>query len=306
MAWDEQRLPDLTGRWAVVTGGNSGIGLHTALQLAAHGARVTLAVRDLDRGRTAMEQIHSRSPTAEVDIVRLDLADMSSVSRCADELVGRREPLDVLVNNAGVMAPPQRTFTRNGFELQFGTNHLGHFALTGLLLPALLRATAPRVVTVASRAHHDAGPDVLDGNATGPYQRHRAYANSKLANLLFALQLQKNTSRLELPLTSTAAHPGICATELAADREGMGDNWLVRTASQPVLKLFVQSAAAGARASLFAATAAEPGSYTGPQRFGETRGEIGPASMSELARDETLARRLWEASEQLTGLRYAW
>jgi NAD(P)-dependent dehydrogenase (short-subunit alcohol dehydrogenase family) len=306
MAWDERRLPDLTGRWAVVTGGNSGIGLHTALQLAAHGARVTLAVRDPDRGRAAIAQIRSQSPTADVDVVRLDLADMSSVSACADELLGRREPLDVLVNNAGVMAPPRRTFTRNGFELQFGTNHLGHFALTGLLLPALMTAAAGRVVTVSSRAHLEAGADVIDGNATGPYQRHRAYANSKLANLLFALQLQKNTSRLELSLTSTAAHPGISATELAADRQGMGDNWLVRTASQPVLKLFVQSAAAGARASLFAATAAEPGSYTGPQRFGETRGEIGPASMSELARDEALGRRLWEVSEEFTGLRYAW
>jgi NAD(P)-dependent dehydrogenase (short-subunit alcohol dehydrogenase family) len=211
-----------------------------------------------------------------------------------------------LINNAGVMAPPKFATTADGFERQFGTNHLGHFVLTGLLLPALV-AGAGRVVTVASIAHHGGTDAVLDGNVGGePYNAQQTYSQSKLANLLFALELHRELLAHELPVTSTAAHPGVSATGLVADREGMGASPLLRVVAPPFLKIFTQSAAAGARATLYAATEAAPGSYTGPQWFGETRGPIGPAKLSSYAQDEKLARRLWQVSEELTGFRYDW
>jgi NAD(P)-dependent dehydrogenase (short-subunit alcohol dehydrogenase family) len=301
------QLPILDGRTAVVTGANSGIGLHTAKALAARGARVVLACRDVERAKQAADRIraaHRHFDTEiEVDVAELDLADMSSVRLFGEQWRG---PLDLLVNNAGVMAPPRRASTRDGFELQFGTNHLGHFVLTGLLLPWLLEAAAPRVVTVSSVAHLGGKEDVVNGNAGGPYRAQQAYANSKLANLLFAMELQRRARAAEQPLVSTAAHPGVCSTGLVRDPEGMGANPLLRTVGPVFVKAFTQSAAAGARASLYAATLAEPGSYTGPQYLGETRGPIGPAKMSNLAHDERLARRLWDVSVELTGFRYPW
>jgi NAD(P)-dependent dehydrogenase (short-subunit alcohol dehydrogenase family) len=174
------------------------------------------------------------------------------------------------------------------------------------LLPALLAAEKPRVVTVSSSAHHGGTADVIDGNAVGPYRPQRAYANSKLANLLFAFELQRRASAHGLPLTSTAAHPGLSATGLVADPEGAGANRLVRAVLPPLVTAFTQSAATGARAILFAASEAEPGSFTGPQRLHETRGPIGAAEASALARDEKLAQQLWRVSEELTGFRYRW
>jgi NAD(P)-dependent dehydrogenase (short-subunit alcohol dehydrogenase family) len=210
------------------------------------------------------------------------------------------------VNNAGVMAPPKPAKTADGFELQFGTNHLGHFVLTGLLLPALLAAPDARVVTVSSTEHRRGTEAVLDGNRGERYHPQRAYANSKLANLLFALQLQRLASARGLPLTSAAAHPGVAATGLVSDPEGMGANRFVRLVAPVFVAAFTQSAAAAAHAPLYAAAVAAPGSYTGPQRFGETRGRIGPARLSPQARDEKLAHRLWQASEEITGLHYPW
>ncbi len=306
MGWDEAQLPALSGRTALVTGANSGIGWHTARQLAAHGARVLLACRDPDRGQDAVARITAEDPHASVEVLPLDLGDMASVRDCATTLVDRDEPLDVLINNAGVMAPPSRSYTVDGFERQFGTNHLGHFALTALLLPALNRSTEPRVVTVSSIAHFSAGRDVLDGNANGRYDSSRTYANSKLANLLFARELQRRSTAQGLALTSTAAHPGVSSTHLVASADGMGARWLVRTVGPVFVRTFGQSAADGARPTLYAATVAAPGSYTGPQHFRETRGPVGPARMSELARDDALARQLWDVSEELTGLRYPW
>jgi NAD(P)-dependent dehydrogenase (short-subunit alcohol dehydrogenase family) len=297
----------LDGRTAVVTGANSGIGLHTAKALAARGARVVLACRDIERAKQAADRVRAAhrhfDAEIEVDVAELDLADMSSVRLFGEQWSG---PLDLLVNNAGVMAPPRRASTRDGFELQFGTNHLGHFVLTGLLLPWLLEAASPRVVTVSSVAHLSGKEDVVNGNAAGPYRAQQAYANSKLANLLFAMELQRRAVAAEQPLVSTAAHPGLCSTGLVRDPEGMGANPVVRTVGPVFVRAVTHSAVAGARAPLYAATLAEPGSYTGPQYLGETRGPIGPAKMSNLARDERLARRLWDVSVELTGFRYPW
>jgi len=303
MTWTAAQMPRLGGRVAVVTGGNSGLGRATATELARHGARVMLACRDIERGKQAADDIRSRVPDADIEVRHIDLADMTSVREFGEGYDG---PLHLLVNNAGVMGPPRRQVTAHDFELQFGTNHLGHFVLTGLLLPALLVADDPRVVTVSSVAHHGGTADVLDGNAVGPYRPQRAYANSKLANLLFAFELQRRASAHGVPLTSTAAHPGFSATGLVADPEGAGANRLVRAVVPPLVTAFTQSAATGARAILFAATEAEPGSFTGPQRLHETRGPIGAAEASVLARDETLARQLWRVSEELTGFRYRW
>ena len=304
VGWTADDLPDLRGRTAVVTGGNSGIGFQAARQLAAHGACVVLACRDERAGEAAARRIDGAvGDDARVRTAVLDLASMASVRAFAETWDG---PLDLLVNNAGVMAPPRLTRTDDGFELQFATNHLGHFVLTGLLLPALVAAPAGRVVTVSSIVHHQGTEAVLEANVGELYHPQRTYANSKLANLLFALQLQRELGARGSGVTSTAAHPGVSATGLFSSRQGMGAKPLTRLFAPAVARVVTQPPAVGARPTLFAASAAEPGSYTGPQRLGETRGRIGPARVGRLAADEDLARRLWRVSEDLTGFRWAW
>ena len=301
--WTAGQLRDLSNHTAVVTGGNSGIGWHTCHALAAKGARVVLTSRDVDRGRQAANRIRARVPGAHVDLAQLDLASMASVREFGESFAG---PLDLLINNAGVMAPPKPARTEDGYELQFGTNHLGHFVLTGLLLPRLVEATAGRVVTVASVAHFGGTEAVLEGNAGPDYHPQRTYSNSKLANLLFALELHRQLTARAMTVTSVAAHPGVSATGLAADPAGMGLNPFLRVVAPVFLRIFTQSAEAGARPTLYAATEASPGSYTGPGRFSETRGPIGEAKRLPLADDEVLARQLWQVSEDMTGLHYPW
>lgn len=291
--WSPAELPDLTGTTAVVTGANVGIGFHTAQELAAHGAYVVLACRNTDAATEATRRI-----PGSTRVERLDLASLEDVRAFADQWDG---PLDLLVNNAGVMTPPRFRRTTDGHELMFGTNHLGHVALTAGLLPALLASAAPRVVTVSSIAHHRGDERVLAANPEEGYRPEPYYGNSKLANLLFALELQRRASAAGSPLTSTAAHPGVSATNLVASRDGMGANPVVRAAAPYVMPLLFQSAARGADPTLYAATAAEPGSYTGPQLLRESRGPIGPARLSRHARDEPLAARLWDLSNDLTG-----
>jgi NAD(P)-dependent dehydrogenase (short-subunit alcohol dehydrogenase family) len=298
VGWKAVQLPDLGGRTAVVTGGNSGIGFHTAKELAAHGATVIIACRNMEQAASAIKRM-----TGDVRAVHLNLASMASVREFGEAWEGS---LDLLINNAGVMAPPRPATTEDGFERQFGTNHLGHFVLTGLLLQALVKSEHGRVVTVASIAHHDGTDAVLEGNRGAGYNAQKTYSNSKLANLLFAMELHRQLTTHGLPVTSTAAHPGVSATGLVGDREGMGANAFMRTVGSAFVKVFTQSAAAGARATLYAATEAEPGSYTGPQVLGETRGRIGAARLSPQAQDERLGRRLWQVSEELTGFRYDW
>jgi NAD(P)-dependent dehydrogenase (short-subunit alcohol dehydrogenase family) len=297
VGWTEHQLPDLTGRTAIVTGANSGIGFHTAAALARMGAQVVLACRDGEAGERALHRIGHGT------VCELDLASMASVRAFAEAW---DQPLHLLINNAGVMAPPRRATTADGYELQFGTNHLGHYVLTGLLLPHLLASGGARVVTVSSTAHHTGSDGVLEANAGEKYDAQRAYGNSKLANLLFALELQREAEARSLALTSTAAHPGVAATGLVADPQGMGANRLVRAVGPIVLRIFTQSARAGARATLFAATEAAPGTFSGPQRFAESRGRVGTANLSDYATDEKLARKLWQLSEELTGFHYPW
>jgi NAD(P)-dependent dehydrogenase (short-subunit alcohol dehydrogenase family) len=298
VGWKASQLPDLTGLRAIVTGANSGIGFHTTKELVAHGAQVVLACRNVASGEAAAAALRAGDAAR---VARLDLASAASVREFAESWDG---PLDLLVNNAGVMAPPKLAFTEDGFEKQFGTNHLGHFVLTGLLLPSLIASGRGRIVTVASIAHHGGTEAVIEGNLGGTYNAQKTYSNSKLANLLFAMELHRELTSHELPVTSVASHPGVSATGLVGDREGMGASTFMRIVGPAFVRVFTQSAAAGARATLYAAAVAEPGSYTGPQLFGETRGPIGPARLSSYAQDEKLARRLWQVSEEMTGLRY--
>jgi NAD(P)-dependent dehydrogenase (short-subunit alcohol dehydrogenase family) len=297
MSWTASDLPDVTGTVAIVTGGNSGIGFHTARELAGHGAGVVLAVRDTAAGASAAAKM-----PGDVRVEQLDLASQASVRAFAERWEG---PLDLLVNNAGVMRPPRYRETEDGHELMFGTNHLGHFALTARLLPALLASATPRVVTVASIAHLRGDERVIEANPASTYHPEKSYCQSKLANVLFFRELHRRATAAGSPLVSTGAHPGVSATGLVGDPNGMGANPVVRALAPFFMPVLFQSAAAGANPSLYAATLAEPGSYTGPQRRGESRGPIGPAKLNPHARDEDLAAALWKLSEEKTGLSFA-
>lgn len=300
-SWTPLDLPSLAGRSVVVTGANSGIGRHTAGWLARAGASVTLACRDLPKAEDVATDLRRRGWDARA--ARLDLSRLASVEEFA---AGWRGPLDVLVNNAGVMAPPRYGETADGFELQLGVNHLGHVALTARLLPALLSASAPRVVTVSSLAHHGGGARVLAGSPRETYRPHRSYSDSKLANLLFAFELQRHAVRHGSSLVSAAAHPGVCATNLFTSEQGLGSLPGMRRVAPPVLRAVFPSAEAGARPTLYAVAEGGPGSYTGPQWLRESRGPVGPARTSTLARDEHLAARLWDRSLEQVGLDLAW
>ncbi|QNN51336.1 SDR family NAD(P)-dependent oxidoreductase [Nocardioides mesophilus] len=302
MTWTSRDLPSFAGRTVVVTGGNSGIGWHTAAALGRAGASVTLACRNPVAGEEAAAAMRAAG-AGEVRAARLDLADLGSVKDFADAWT---DPLDVLVNNAGVMTPPRYRQTADGFELQLGTNHLGHFALTGRLLPRLLEAPAPRVVTVSSIAHFRGNESVLAGNPRDGYRPERAYANSKLANLLFAFELQRQADRHGAALVSNAAHPGVSATNLVTSEQGLGSIPGVSRLAPLVLRLVLQSAAAGAEPTLHAVAEGGPASCTGPQWLRESRGPVGPARLSRYARDEVLARQLWDLSIELTGVEPTW
>ena len=311
MRWTPDQMPDLTGRRAVVTGANSGIGLVEARELARHGADVVLAVRNTDAGDAAAERIRATGAAGRVSVERLDLASQESVREFAARLDG---PLDLLVNNAGVMAPPKHRTTVDGFELQFGTNHLGHFALTGL--PAESKAPCcgpdccsdtPKVTDVADvrtvvREKYGA---VAEGNPASGYDPQTSYGRSKLANLLFALELQRRATASGSSLTSTAAHPGVSGTNLFGSRDGMGSIPVIGTVGSWAVKLAFPSPERGAEAILYAATVAEPASYSGPTGIGETRGAVGTAKQSQWAQDPALAALLWERSEELTGVHYS-
>ena len=299
MSWSAQDIPDQTGRTVVVTGANSGLGFHTSLELARRGARVVMACRNLDKGRAAEQRLLADAPDADVELRALDLADLGSVRSFADEL--DHDPLDLLVNNAGVMALP-RLRTADGFEMQLGTNHLGHFALTGLLLPRLLRAEAPRVVTVSSNAHKMGRVNFDNLNGDRRYFRWAAYGQSKLANLLFALELGR---RAGSALTSVAAHPGYASTHLQFQASEATGNPVDRLVNHVANAVLAQSDAAGALPSLYAATMDLPsGAYVGPDGPGEFRGSPQLVAPNGRARDEETARRLWSVSEELTGVTF--
>ncbi|MFJ5308290.1 oxidoreductase [Streptomyces sp. NPDC088350] len=288
--WDASRIPDLSGRTAVVTGANSGIGLAAAAELARAGAHVVFAVRDPERGRAAAAKV-----SGSTEVRRLDLADLASVREFAE---GWEGPLDLLVNNAGVMMLPERR-TRDGFETQFGTNHLGHFALTNLLLPHI----TDRVVTVSSGAHR-MGDRVIhfeNLNLDGVYSPQRAYCQSKLANLLFTLELQRRLTETGSRVRSLAAHPGWAATNLQSHTGNPVAHALMAVGN----KVVAQDDKGGALPTLFAATQDLPGaSYVGPSGPMEMRGAPTLVGRSAAASDVAAAKRLWTASEELTGVRF--
>jgi NAD(P)-dependent dehydrogenase (short-subunit alcohol dehydrogenase family) len=306
LRWTARDMPDLTGRTAVVTGANSGIGFHTARELAAHGADVTLAVRNADKGAEARDRILAEVPAATVSVGSLDLADLASVRGFAESWSqAHPEGLDLLINNAGVMAIPRRT-TADGFEMQFGTNHLGHFALTGLLLPALVARPRSRVVTVSSGAHRFGRMDFDDLMGRRRYQRWRAYGQSKLANLLFTSELQRRLDLNAIPTLALAAHPGYADTNLQnVGPEMDGRSWMAKVMAS-ANGVLAQSAEMGALPTLFAATAPGlPGdSYVGPDGFLEQRGHPRLVDRSRAASVVADARRLWSVSEDLTGVHY--
>jgi NAD(P)-dependent dehydrogenase (short-subunit alcohol dehydrogenase family) len=286
--WTVRDLPDLTGRTVIITGANSGLGLATARALGGVGARVVLAVRDPERGRTAAASVPGSS-----EVRRLDLADLSSVRAFAEDWDG---DVDILINNAGVMMIPEGT-TADGFERQFGTNHLGHFALTNLLLPKI----KDRVVTLSSGAHRwDRGRMYLDNpNLTGNYSPTRAYAQSKMSNLLFTSELQRRLTAVGSPVRAYAAHPGYAATSLQSHSASR----FARVAMGFGNVVFAQSAEAGARPTLYAATRDLPGdSFVGPDGIGEMRGAPKLVDRLAAARDAETAARLWTLSEELTGV----
>lgn len=302
--WTESDIPDQTGRRAIVTGANSGLGFETALALAGHGADVTLAVRDMAKGEVAAEQIRARSPQASIEVRRLDLADLASIDEFA-WLWRESHPdgLDMLINNAGIMAIPRRN-TADGFEMQLGTNHLGHFALTGRLLEAI--RPEGRIVTVSSQAHRMGRIDFEDLMGERKYGAWRAYGQSKLANLLFMRSLAERLERAGSTIASVAAHPGFASTHLQAVAPEMkGRGWQVKI-MDGVNKVMAQSAAMGALPTLYAATfpAIRSGDYVGPDGFGEQRGHPKLVGMNASARDDAVANRLWTVSEELTGVRY--
>ncbi len=301
-AWTAAEIGDLSGRVAVVTGANSGLGLATTRELARAGARVILAGREPSKVDRAVQALQAELPEAQLDRLTLDLADLASVRECADAIREQHASLDLLINNAGVMAPPRR-LTRDGFELQFGTNHLGHFALTGLLIDALDAAPAPRVVTVSSGAHAMGRIEFDDLQRERNYKKWTAYGQSKLANLMFCFELQRRASAAGSPLLSMAAHPGYAATNL----QSSGPSRFYETASMAVLnKLIAQSAEMGALPTLYAATVADlpGGSYVGPDGLLGMRGHPKVVRADDRAYDEPSWRRLWEVSQELTGVSY--
>jgi NAD(P)-dependent dehydrogenase (short-subunit alcohol dehydrogenase family) len=299
--WTADQIPDQSGRVAVVTGGNSGLGLETVRQLAGAGARVVLACRDTGKGERALQQVKATVPKAEVVVAALDLANLDSVRDFAERLRSEGTGLNLLINNAGVMAPPRRE-TADGFELQLGTNHLGHFALTAQLLEAMEGHEDARVVTVSSGAHRMGHIDFDDLQSKGRYRRWRAYGQSKLANLLFAFELDRRLRAAGSAIRSVAAHPGYAATNLQSAAPPLLDR-MVMTVTNRVL---AQSAEMGALPQLYAATYPniEGGTYVGPDGIGEQRGHPKPVHASRAARDEEAARRLWQVSEELTGVQF--
>ncbi|GFM20730.1 MULTISPECIES: SDR family NAD(P)-dependent oxidoreductase [Mycobacteriaceae] len=299
--WTAADVPDQTGRVAVVTGANAGLGLETAAVLAERGARVVVAVRDLGKGEAAVGEIRRRTSNADVALQQLDLSSLASVRTAADELRAAYPRIDLLINNAGVMYPPKQT-TADGFELQFGTNHLGHFALTGLLLDHLLQVEGSRVVTVASIAHNiQAGIHFDDLQWERSYNRVAAYGQSKLANLMFTYELQRRLAAKQAPTVAVAAHPGISNTELMRHIPGSGLPGFSALAG-----LVTNSPAVGSLATLRAATdpAVRGGQYYGPSGFRELVGHPVLVQSNRQSHDTDVQQRLWSVSEELTGVKF--
>jgi NAD(P)-dependent dehydrogenase (short-subunit alcohol dehydrogenase family) len=301
--WTPKQMPTQQGRLAIVTGANSGIGYQTARYLSRAGATVILACRNRGKGDAARAKIVSENSAAKVEARVLDVADLDSVRSFAGEFVNEGQPLDLLINNAGVMAIPERRTTRQGFEMQFGTNHLGHFALTGLLLPAFLHQPNSRVVTVSSIAHKGGKLNFDDLNAERSYDPRGAYQQSKLANLVFGLEFDRRLRSRSAETASLIAHPGVAVTNIVSN--GMGTGMKGRIVGA-LLTLLAQSDDRGAWPLLYAATSpqAHGGGYYGPDGIAEIKGTPIEVRPKPHALDPAVGKRLWEVSETLTGVHY--
>jgi NAD(P)-dependent dehydrogenase (short-subunit alcohol dehydrogenase family) len=303
MPWTAADIPDLTDRTFVVTGANSGLGWEAARMLAARGGRVVMACRNLEKGQVALDRIRTAAPAARLELVKLDLGSLASIRACAAELSARLPAVDVLVNNAGIMAIP-RSLTEDGFETQIGTNHLGHFALTGLLLDRIVAGKAPRVVNVTSAAHRFGTMHFDDLFGERRYRKWEAYGQSKLANLLFTFELQRRLAARHPGVLTAACHPGYASTNLQAvgpAQEGSAVGaWFMRVGNG----LFAQSAEMGALPTVYAATAPDVhgGDVIGPDGLLEVWGHPRKVDTNAASKDTAAAARLWEMSERLTGV----
>jgi NAD(P)-dependent dehydrogenase (short-subunit alcohol dehydrogenase family) len=305
--WTLESMGSQHGKRVLITGANAGIGYQTALEFARRGASVILACRHQQRGEEALDRIRAAVPGALAELSTLDLASLSSVREAAQRELAQEQPLHLLINNAGVMAPPRRLQTEDGFELQLGTNVLGHFLLTALLLPALERAPQARVITVASIAHKRGRICFEDLQSASDYQPRPSYAQSKLANLLLALELERRLRRLGSTVCSVACHPGVAATQLFRTGDYNALQKAIRLLVTYAIGLFLNSERQGALPTLFASVSeqAQGGGYYGPQGYLEMRGgDVGPAWISDQAQDPETARRLWSACEELLGIRF--
>ena len=304
--WTAAQIPDLTGKTAVVTGANSGIGFETARALARHSAQVVMACRNREKGEAARARIRAEWPAAAVEVAGLDLASLAAVSAFAATFLRRARPLDLLIKNAGVMAIPNR-LTEHAFYTQLGPNHLGHFALTGLLLEALLAAPAARIVTVSSDAHKMGHMDFANLHWNTGYGRWAAYGRSKLANLLFAYELQRKLAAAQARAISVGVHPGYAATNLQPAAIETTAARALTAAFRVLNRLVAQSAAMGALPTLYAATApgVQGGDFIGPGGLGHMRGYPIKTHSNAASYDAAVAAKLWDVSVEQTGVRYA-
>ena len=299
--WTVAGMADISGRVAIVTGANSGLGYETAKALAGHGAHVVIASRNQQKAEAAKQALLIDLPDASLEVITVDLAELSTIEMFADTFAERHDRLDLLINNAGIMMVP-KGLTADGFESQLGTNHLGHFALTGRLFERLASTDEARVVTVSSLAHRSGTIDFDDLMSDQSYRPKAAYSRSKLANLLFAFELRRRCQAAEVDVMSVAAHPGVSSTEL-------GDHLLANIFMQPLkllAKVALQDAAAGAQPTLRAATdpSVTGGEYFGPSGRGEVRGRATRVSASANANNPAMAEQLWDVSQELTGIEY--
>lgn len=303
--WSKTNIPNLGGKTAIVTGANSGLGYEVAKGLAEKGAQVILACRSADKAAKALAELRAAVPNAKVEVMELDLASLASVRRFAENFKAKYKALDILCNNAGIMAIPRRT-TADGFEMQFGTNHLGHFALTGLLFDPIKATPGARVVCVSSVLHTSGKINFDDLMGEKQYDKWGTYSQSKLANLLFAYELQRKFSALAIQAIAAGTHPGYAATNLQSVGPQMEGSWLARVGMKIANSLIAQPVAMGALPLLYACTAADVHGcdYIGPTGMGGMRGYPGKVKSNDLSYDESLAKRLWQVSEALTGVHY--